>query len=267
MVGVSVRFWVSIPILWAFAHARGVRPTGAVLRRTAPAGILFGTNLALVFVTLQHTSVAVLAVITALQPGLVMLVAGPLLGERPGRWHVGWTAIGIAGVGVVVLGGDPEVRGDAGGIALGVGALVTFTGYYVLNRQIRAATAMDPVQWMAAVTVFAGLTVTPLALATSSWDDYRQLAGLDWFYVAFVAVVVGIVGHTLMSWSHRFVAASRSSLYLLAMNVVAVSAAWPLHDEPVTALQVLGGLVVLGAVAAVLSRPAATRVDGPAPPA
>ena len=71
-----------------------------------------------------------------------------------------------------------------------------------------------------------------------------------------------------MSWAHRFIPAARSSLILLAMNVVAIAAAWPIHDEPVTLLQAAGGVVVLLAVAAVLSRPAsvqvvAVRPDGP----
>jgi drug/metabolite transporter (DMT)-like permease len=53
------------------------------------------------------------------------------------------------------------------------------------------------------------------------------------------------------------VQASRSSLYLLAMNVVAVLVAWPIHHESVTLWQGAGGFVVLAAVAAVVSRPPA----------
>ena len=263
LVGVSMRFWLSIPILWGVAYASGRRITLEHLRRTALAGTFFGANLALVFAALDEASVAVLSVIMALQPGIVLLAAGRWLGERATRWHVAWTAAGIVGVSVVILGGDPEVRGSAQGIAFGVGALFTFTIYYLINRKVRASTGMDPIEWMAGATLFAGIVVTPLALATSSWDDYRQLAGADWLYLGFVAVVVGIVGHTLMSWSHRFIPASRSSLYLLAMNVVAVAAAWPLHDEPVTLVQALGGLAVLGAVAAVLSRPASVELNAP----
>jgi hypothetical protein len=41
------------------------------------------------------------------------------------------------------------------------------------------------------------------------------------------------------------------------MNVVAVSVAWPIHHEPVTGWQAMGGLVVLASVAAVISRPSA----------
>jgi probable blue pigment (indigoidine) exporter len=263
LVGVSVRFWVSVPLVWAIAYATGRRMSRHTLRPTALAGALFGINLAFVFAALQHASVAVLAVIQALQPGVVLVVAGPWLGERPTRWHVAWTAVGVGGVAVVVLGGNPEVRGDLLGVLLAVASMLTFTVYYLINRRVRSTTAIDPVQWMAGVTLFAGLAITPVALATSSLADYRQLAGADWLYLAFVAGVVGIVGHTMMSWAHRFIPASRSSLYLLAMNVVAIGAAWPIHDEPVTPVQVVGGVVVLGAVAAVIGRPASVRVSEP----
>ncbi len=268
LVSVSVRFWISIPLVWIITYATGQGMSLEGLRRTALPGVLFGVNLAFVFAALQHASVAVLSVIQTLQPGIVLLVAAPLLGERATRWHVGWTAIGVLGVAVAILGGNPEVRGDGFGIVLALASMLTFTAYYLLNRRARSTTPIQPLQWMAGVTLFAGLFITPIALATSSPADYRQLAGADWLYMIFIAGVVGIVGHTMMSWAHGFIAAARSSLFLLAMNVVAIAAAWPLHDEPVTLVQALGGVVVLGAVAAVLSRPASVEVsDGGAQPA
>jgi probable blue pigment (indigoidine) exporter len=197
----------------------------------------------------------VIAVIQALQPGVVLLVAGRWLGEQATRWHVVWTVVGVGGVAVVILGGDKEVRGDPLGFVFALASMLTFTAYYLINRRVRSTTAIDPVQWMAGVTLFAGLAITPVALVTSSVADYRQLAGMDWLYLGFIAGAVGIVGHTLMSWVHKFATASRSSLYLLAMNIVAIGVAWPMHDEPVTLLQVAGGAIVLGAVAAVITRP------------
>ena len=260
LVGVSVRFWVSVPIVWAVTYAMGGRVTKEILKRTWLPGALFGINLAFVFSALQHSSIAVLAVIQTLQPGIVLLVAGRWLGERATAWHIGWTAVGVLGVVVAILGGDPEVRGSALGVLFGVASMLTFTGYYLINRRARSTTPISPMEWMCGVTLFAGVFITPLALATSSLDDYRQLAGADWIYLLFVALVVGIVGHTMMSWAHGYIPAARSSLFLLAMNVVAIGAAWPIHDEPITWLQAVGGLVVLIAVAAVLSRPASVRV-------
>ena len=268
LVGVSVRFWFSVPIIWGLTYATGHRISRQTLRATVLPGALFGLNLLCVFAALQNASVAVLAVIQALQPGVVLLIAGPLLGEMATRWHVSWTVVGVIGVVVVVLGGSPEVHTGLFGIALAIASLLTFTAYYLLNRRARSTTTIHPLEWMAGVTLFAALTVTPIALAFSSVDDYRLLNGMDWVYLAFIALFVGIFGHTMMSWAHRFIPASRSSLYLLAMNVVAISAAWPLHDEPITPVQALGGAIVLGAVAAVLSRPASVRVvDRPSPTA
>lgn len=261
LVSVSVRFWLSTPLVWAIAYATGRRMSVAILRRTALAGLLLGVNLAFVFTALQHASVAILAVTQALSPGIVLLVAGRWLGERATLWHVVWTGVAITGVAVVVLGGDPAVRGDTFGFILAVASMLTFTAYYLINRWVRSTTVIDPIQWMAGVTLFAGMAITPMALATSSPADYRQLGGADWLYLAFVAAVVGVLSHTLMSWAHKYIAASRSSLCLLAMNVVAIGVAWPLHDEPVTWTQVGGAVIVLGAVAAVLTRPALTTAS------
>ena len=266
LVAVSVRFWCSMPVVWAIVLLTGRRVPREVLRRTALPGALFGINLVLVFAALQHASVAVLAVISSMQPGVVLLVAGPWLGERATRWHLAWTAAGVVGVVVVVLGGRDDVQGDALGYLFGVGSMLTFTAYSLINRRVRSGTSMDPLQWMAGITLFASLTVTPVALALSSPGDYGELGGADWLYLAFVAGVVGVVSHTMMSWVHAFIPASRSSLFLLGAKVVAISAAWPLHDEPVTLVQVLGALIVIGAVSAVMSRPTSVRLVAPPAP-
>lgn len=263
LVGASMRFWLSIPVVWAAAYASGRPMSWSILRRTAVAGTLFAANLVFLFAALPHVSIAVLSVILALQPGVVLIVAAPLLDERPTRWHVMWTIVGVGGVGLVILGGEPEVRGSVLGIVLAVGTMLTFTAYYLLNRRVRSGTDMDSVQWIAGVTLVAGIALTPVALLGTTVDDYRRLGGPDWLYLGFVAVGVGVIGHTMMSWCHKFIPASRSSLYLLMMHVIAIAAAWPLHDEPVTWTQGIGGAVVLGAVGAVVSRPAAARAVGP----
>ena len=257
LVTASVRFWVSVPILLVLLYGTGHRLTVATLRRTAVAGALFGFNMACVFAALQHASVAVMTVMQALQPGIVLILAGRWLGERATAWHVGFTLVGIGGVATVVFGNSPKVHSDALGVLFAMAAMLSFTGYYLINRRVRSTVDIHPLEWMTGSTIFSALAVTPLALAVSSPADYRLLGGADWLYLAFVTGAVGIFGHTMMSWVHRYVPASRSSLYLLGMTVVAMLAAWPIHDEPITAQQALGGLVVLGAVAAVVSRPPA----------
>jgi drug/metabolite transporter (DMT)-like permease len=183
------------------------------------------------------------------------------LGERATAWHVLWTAVGILGVVVVVLGGDPKVHSDPLGVFLAIAANLAFVFYYVMNRRLRSTTDIDAVSWMVGITLFAGLTITPIALFTTSVSDFKALDAHDWFFICMLSVSSGVIGHTMMSWVHKFIAASRSSLYVLGMNVVSVAAAWPIHHEPVTIVQAIGGIIVLGAVAAVVVRPASLLVE------
>jgi drug/metabolite transporter (DMT)-like permease len=167
--------------------------------------------------------------------------------------------VGIGGAVLVILGAGSAVRTGPLGVALSAGAMLTFTGYLLLTRvaRARASGPIDAVAWMTGVTLFAALTVTPLTLLRSSQADFGRLGGHDWLWLSFAVLGTGIGGHVLFAWVLRHIDASRASLYVLAMNVVAVLAAWPIHHEPLTVVQALGGVVVLGAVAAVVSRPVA----------
>jgi drug/metabolite transporter (DMT)-like permease len=256
VVSVFYRFWISVPILYALAAARGHRLRWSTARQAALPGAAFGINLVFVFLALQSTAIAVLSVVVTLQPGFILMVAGPFLGERPRAWHVMWTLVGIGATSVVILGAGSDVEASAAGVAYAVTAMMTFTAYFVLTKRARSTDGdLDPVEWMAGISLFAALAVTPWTLAVSDLDDYRAVDGIDWLWLAFIIVVTGIAGHVLMAWTHRYVDASRSSLYLLSMNIVAIGAAWVIHDEPLTPVQMVGGVVVFVAVAAVISRP------------
>lgn len=264
LVAVTIRLWASVPILVALVYATGGRISWNVLRRTWLAGALFGINLVMVFAALQHATVAVLSVISALQPAVVVAL-GPFFGDRPSRWHLGWTVVGIMGAAIVVLGAGHKVHTSTLGVLFCLASMLTFTAYFLIVRHVRSTQPISAFEWMAGAIFFSAVTVSiPAALLTHG-SDWAQFGGTDWLYLGFVMLFVGIAGHVLMSWVTRYVQASRSSLYLLSMNVVAVLVAWPIHHETVTVWQAVGGLVVLASVAAVISRPAA--VGAPAAPA
>jgi drug/metabolite transporter (DMT)-like permease len=258
----GTRMTLAIPIAWLLLYSSGGRISSNVLKRTLVPGIVFGLSNVLLVSALQHASVAVVAVVTAIQPGIVLIFAGRWLGERPTRWHVIWTGIGVAGLAVAILGGNPAIRGDALGVLLAIGAVVTFSAYYVLNRHIRLTSTINPVEWMAGITVFGAMSVAPVALLAYGGDVFDQFSRRDWIYVG-VLVVVSLTGHTLMSAVHKFVAAARSSLLFLGVNVVSIVAAWAIHDEPITVIQGIGCAIVLGSVAAVVKRRGTVTVATP----
>lgn len=266
VISVLYRFWLSVPLMWLLATATGSRPTFGSIRRAAWAGAAFGINLVFVFLAINEAAVAVLSAVVALQPGFILVLAGPLLGERPTRWHVGWTIVGMTGTAIVVLAGGPDFEVTPRAIGYALAAQLFFTAYFLITKKVRSEHDIDPIQWMFGVVLFAALAVTPWAVATSSSSDYRAIDGNDWIWLALIIVFTGGLGHILMTWVHRFVDATRSSLYLLLMHPVVIIAAWIIHDEPLTFVQMSGGLVLLGAVSAVISRPAtpaASSVDEP----
>ena len=255
VVSVLYRFALSVPLLYVFAALRGHRPTQVSVRKSAWAGAAFGINLLFVFLTINQGAVAVLSVIAALQPGVILLVAGRFLGERPTLWHIIWTMVGIVGTAVVVVGGGDGFEVDVLGVLYAVIAMVFFTVYFLITKQVRSANDIDSVQWMAGIVFWAAVAVAPWALISNSRAEFAELAGIDWLWLAAMIVFTGGLGHIVMAWVHRYIDASRSSLYLLSMHVVAIAAAWLIHDEPLSPVQLLGGLVVFAAVAAVVSRP------------
>lgn len=266
VVGVSIRFAMSVPLLLGILAVRRQRLSLDLIRRTALPGVAFGINLIFVFFALQEATVAVLSVSIALQPALLLLVAGPIFGERPTMAHVLWTLLGVAGAAGVILGAGSELRASPLGLAYAAMALVTFSTYFVLTRVARSTSAVDPVAWMAGINLWslaASLAPAPFLVGPAELAEVDR-GDLAWLVV--LAYLTGVFGHVLMSWVHGYIEAARSALYILAMNIVAVGLAWPVHDEPVTPIQVVGGLIVLGSVAVVIRLPAGTRSARPVGP-
>jgi drug/metabolite transporter (DMT)-like permease len=146
------------------------------------------------------------------------------------------------------------VRGSVLGVAFAVSAMLMYTYFYILNRRARTGTDIGAGEWFAGITASATAIVTPVTLISSSWTGVGSVGRADLLFLLLLATAPS-AGHLLMSWAHAFVAASRSSLFLLGTNVVAIVVAWPLHDEPITLGQSLGCTIVLAAVAATVSRP------------
>ena len=222
--------------------------TWRAIKASALGGLLFGVNVSFFFSAVRATTVADASLITAIQPALLLLVAGPLFGERVTVRTVLLTALAIGGVALVVVGssGTPEwsLRGDL----LAVGALVTWAGYFVASK--RARDQLDALEYMASVMGIAAVVLTPVALLSG-----QHLGGLmarDWLYLLGFVLVPGAGGHLMLSWSHRYVDVSVSSIIVVAAPVLSSLAAVFVVDEPLGAVQLLGGLVVLVAIAAVV---------------
>jgi drug/metabolite transporter (DMT)-like permease len=250
------RLWLGAGVMVVLMLATGRRLTWAKIRTSAPGGLLFGFNILLFFLAIRATAVADVLIIAALQPALTMLVAGRLFGERVTRHEVAWTGVSLVGVVLVAVGqsGTPvwSLRGDL----FAVGALLVWTVYFLVSKRVRRV--VPAVEYMTTVTLISAVVITPVALL--SGEPLSGVRMQDWLWLAlFVAGAQG--GHVLLAWAHAHVDVSVSSLLILAEPAISAVAALVFLGEPITALAVAGGAVVLASVAAIVRR--ATRTGEP----
>lgn len=238
----------------AIASARGRRLSWPLLRAALPGGAAFALDIVLFFTAVKRTSVTDATVIAALQPALLLVIAGPLFGERVRAAHVALTGVAVAGVAAVVAGSGAGAGRTLTGDLLAVAALGAWTWYFVAVKQARRT--HGALEYQAAISLVAAVVAVPIVLllgAPVAVSDADQ-----WAFVA-ATVLLGAGGHFVMNWAHAYTPIVLSSLLTLASPVisVAVAAAW--LGEPVNGTQVAGIVVVLVSLGAVVVQTARDR--------
>jgi drug/metabolite transporter (DMT)-like permease len=241
------RLWLGAVLLGALLLVRRRPLSLAVLLRSVLPGLFLAVDIALFFSALKLTSVAVATVIGALQPALVLVVAGRLFGERVGRRVVVWTAVSIGGI-VAVAVGPGVPRGEhLTGDALAVGSLVAFTGYWLVSKRAIGASA-DYERYTFGVMLVAAVAMTPVAFLCG--ERLGPVRPADWFWLTLLALVPGS-GHLLFNFAHRFVDVSVSSVVSAGNPIIASLLALLVLGEPLDAVQIAGGIVAVLAIAAI----------------
>ena len=241
------RMWLAIPAMSVIMWLTGGRYTWQLIRRCALGGVLIGADIVLGFTSFQKTSITNATLIGALLPVLVFVVAGPLFGERPRRvdYIAGLTAVG--GVIVVVIGARDSGQAHLSGDLFAVAGLLVWSVYFLENKRQRRA-GIAAFTYVAGVFLVGATVVTPYALLASS--DLGAVHGTDYLLLATMVLLPGATGHGLMTWAGHSVDVTVMSLLTLISPVVSAVAAWLIYNQTLAPLQVLGGLVVLGAIAA-----------------
>lgn len=243
------RVWLGVVLLCIVVYASGRRLSWNTVRVSWLGGIFLAGDMSMFFSAVKLTSVVDATVIGAVQPALVLIAARPLFGERTGRWDVAWILLAIVGVATAVV--APGVTSDRQlvGDLLAVGALLSWSAYWLVSKHARAM--QDAVEYTAGVTIVAAVTLTPIVLL--SGQSLSRVKSGDWLWISLLAVVPGSA-HLVMNWAHRYVDASVSSVIGSSNPIVAAVAAMVILGQPLTAIQVCGGLVGIAAIAVVAAR-------------
>ena len=258
------RLLFALPLLWIVALASPTvraRMRRGWVRACLVGGLLFSLHQLLFFNGIKFTSVANVAIIGALQPVLVLLVAGRWFGEHVQPRHALLSVGAIAGTVIAVVGASGAPSWSPFGDALAVGNLFAFTAYFLWSKHVRAT--VGATEYVVGMTTVAAIVITSTCIALG--QDFGSPSRSDWMWLLFLAFVPGTAGHFLSNWAHAHASAFVMSIMMLAVPVLAAIGAYVFVGEPLSLQQVVGGTITLVSIAAILAPPRRVRSHVVAP--
>ena len=221
------------------------------IRASRYAALMFGVHLIGFFGAARLTSVAVVLLIYALAPVLIIPIAALLLHERPTRAVVVLGVVAIVGVALVVTSGSSQGSNPTLGLVVSIGNLFLWVVWSLVIKGARMG-RVDTATWMLCANV--GAFVVVLAVALAMGEDLGAIHGFDWLRVIALAVGPGLVGHALNTWALGHVDVGLASVIGLGEPVLAALGAAIFLSEPLGAVQITGIAIVIAAVALVVAR-------------
>ncbi|MFC8521242.1 DMT family transporter [Pseudarthrobacter sp. NPDC057230] len=205
---------------------------------------LLGYNL-LLYVALQHTDAFNASLINAFNPALITLAAAVFLRERLTPLSVAGVLLALAGVLIVISGGDAGRLLSAGfgtGEVLMVGAVVVWTAYTVIGR---LAPKIPPITATAVQAAGAVALLAPVRFLTGGLA--LPATGSALASLLFIAVFPSVLSYLLWNRALTVLPAGGAGVFLNLITVfTAVLTILAGHVH--TAAQLVGGAIVIGGV-------------------
>ena len=212
--------------------------------------VALGLSIALVnatyYLALEHLPVAVAIVLQYTAPALVVGWAALIARRRPGRDVTAALVAALAGVVLVsevfVGGGSGSL--DAFGVVMGLSSAVLFATYTVLAERVTAV--YGPVGAMRRAFLVAS-AFWIVVQAPQGWPSVLFSGDHVWRVLA-IGVFGTLSPFLLYVWGITRVAAERASIAATLEPVLAAAVAWVWLGQELGPAQIVGGVLVLGAV-------------------
>jgi drug/metabolite transporter (DMT)-like permease len=262
-----VRFLAAGALMYAFVALRRrrlPRVSGRELAAlTLVALLLLTGGNGLVVLAERRVPAGITAMIVASMP-LWVLVLRTLTRDHPRRATLIGLAIGFCGVALLVLRGGQGHGVGVSQLLVVVGASLSWaTGSFLASKlplpdDVAAGTAIEMLIGGAAL---AGLG----PLVGEHWQALASRASADgWIAIAYLALAGSILAFTAYAWLLQNAPISKISTYAYVNPAVAVVLGAVILGEAVTPLMILGGAVIIAAVAVVIR--SESRAVAPAAP-
>jgi drug/metabolite transporter (DMT)-like permease len=225
------------------------------------AGVFFAGDLALWNWSLLLTSIAASTLEASLAPLGATFIVWVLWRERPSARFLAATACALLGMVLIVSPkfghGSSAFLGDA----LGLCTAVFFAAYILAVARLRARYGTGLVMFNS--TLVFTVLLLPLALSQKFIPD--TLGG--WAVLAGCALAAQVIGQGLIAYALAHLRPTFSSLGILLETVGAAASAWLVLGERLGAIQIIGALIMVGAITLARSSRQSTQAAGSAAPA
>jgi len=242
---VFVQVLASAIFSWVMAAILGSTPRGRVWRCAWPGVLQPGLAYMLTFAGLALIPVSLSGLLLASETVMVVLLAWPLLGERPSGLTLASAAVATLGVVLVT-----QAPGETGGSSL-AGILLTLAGVAAAALDTvatrRFAQTADPVALSVAVQTVAVATVA----LSAPWWPRAELPRLASFDVLVPLILSGILIHAVATvlFIHGLqqVTAGVAATVFPLISLLTAVGGLAFFDEPVSLAQAAGGVLILAA--------------------
>ena len=252
-VRMAITVGVLSPLLLRDARAGAVPRTPGEWRTIGLSGACLAAHFLTWTASLRYTSIASSILIVSLHPVLVAVLGRRLLGEAVSPRLVAGIGLALAGTAVTVAGDVRLSTAAVAGDLLALAGAVTFTGYLLIGRSVRARYGAAGYS----VPVYATVAVLALVPAPASREPVLPTARTALLCLG-LALVCTVLGHTVFNWTLRHLRAAVVSVAFLGEPPVTVLLAVPIFGQHPSKGALLGGVVILAGVALALTeRPAA----------
>ena len=247
-VSAFYRVLIAGAVLWTWRLVRGpARPvTSRAAWITVAGGVFFALDLALWNTAVMKTQVAVATLLGNNTPIFVGILSWVVLRRRPQASFWIGLALSLAGCALIIGAAltASHAPGSLTGDLLALIASVFFAAYLIVTERVRQS--MDTLTFNA--LAMAGSVATLLAIALVLQLPLRGFPARTWMALAGLGLVTQFVAYYALVYALGHLPATITSVGLLAQIPGTAALAWLLLGEPLSAVQMAGGAIVLAGI-------------------
>jgi len=239
-----------LPVAVGFKRGELASLNKADLGMLTIGGLCLAVHFAAWTSSLKYIPISTSVVIVNTHPVFVVIASYFLLGERPRRRSLAGTALGLIGMLLISREALGNLQFAGRGIALALAGALAVVGYFIVGRKLRAR--MSLLGYV--VPLYGICALLLLAWVLASGDPLAPYAPAVWMYLAGLAVIPTIIGHSVFNWAVKHVRPTAISVAFLGEPVIASLLAFAFFAQRPSIETLAGGALVLAGVYLITSK-------------